>query len=82
MSLKKYVVRLTETEREFCKKVIGKLLGSGQKVRRALFYSKPTPTGQHGPTLKSLMRFLAELKPLKISGSDSLSLVLSRHSTV
>jgi hypothetical protein len=45
MSLKKYVVRLTEAEREFCKKVIGTLLGSGQKVRRAQILLKTDADG-------------------------------------
>lgn len=35
MSEKKYIVRLTDSEREVCKNVIGKLKGTGQKVRRA-----------------------------------------------
>ena len=33
--LKKYVVRLTEAERETLKQVVGKLKGKSQKVRRA-----------------------------------------------
>ena len=33
--LKKYVVRLTESERESLKDVVGKLKGTSQKVRRA-----------------------------------------------
>ena len=33
--LKKYVVRLTESERESLKEVVGKLKGTSQKVRRA-----------------------------------------------
>jgi transposase len=45
MSIKKYVVRLTEAEREFCKKVIGTLLGSGQKVRRAQILLKTDADG-------------------------------------
>jgi hypothetical protein len=32
---KKYIVRLTETEREMLQEVVKKLKGSGQKVRRA-----------------------------------------------
>ncbi len=35
MSGKKYIVRLTVSERKVCSEVIGKLKGTGQKVRRA-----------------------------------------------
>ncbi len=35
MSTRKYIVRLTNSEREICKEVVGKLKGTGQKVRRA-----------------------------------------------
>ena len=35
MSTKKYIVQLTDSEREICKEVIGKLKGTSQKVRRA-----------------------------------------------
>lgn len=45
MSQKKYIVRLTEPERELCKKVIGKLIGSGQKVRRAHILLKADADG-------------------------------------
>ena len=34
-SEKKYIVRLTDSERKVCLEVIGKLKGKGQKVRRA-----------------------------------------------
>ena len=33
--LKKYIVRLTDEERETLKQVVGKFTGSSQKVRRA-----------------------------------------------
>ena len=35
MSEKKYIVRLTDAERKVCVEVVGKLKGTGQKVRRA-----------------------------------------------
>ena len=43
--LKKYVVRLTESERESLKDVVGKLKGTSQKVRRAQVLLKADADG-------------------------------------
>lgn len=45
MSIKKYIVRLTESEREICKEVIKKLKGTSQKVRRAQMLLKADDDG-------------------------------------
>jgi len=45
VSEKKYIVRLTDTERDHCKEVIGKLKGTGQKVRRAQILLKADADG-------------------------------------
>lgn len=45
MSKKKYIVRLTESEREICKDVIRKLKGTGQKFRRAQLLLKADADG-------------------------------------
>lgn len=45
MSEKKYIVRLTDSEREVCKDVITKLKGTGQKVRRAQMLLKADVDG-------------------------------------
>lgn len=45
MSEKKYIVRLTDSERKDCAKVIGKLKGTGQKVRRAQVLLKADADG-------------------------------------
>jgi len=42
---KKYIVRLTEQEREVCRQVIGKLKGTSQKVRRAQILLKADADG-------------------------------------
>lgn len=42
---KKYIVRLTEEERERCREVIRKLKGSSQKVRRAHILLKADADG-------------------------------------
>lgn len=42
---KKYVVRLSEAERETCRDVIGKLKGSSQKARRARILLKADADG-------------------------------------
>ena len=42
---KKYIVRLSETEREVCKDVIKKLKGSSSKVRRAQIFLKTDADG-------------------------------------
>ena len=43
--VKKYVVRLTESERESLKDVVGKLKGTSQKVRRAQVLLKADADG-------------------------------------
>lgn len=43
--MKKYIVRLTDSEREVCCEVIGKLKGTGQKVRRAQILLKADADG-------------------------------------
>lgn len=45
MSEKKYIVRLTDSERIACMEVIGKLKGTGQKVRRAQVLLKADADG-------------------------------------
>jgi len=45
MSEKKYIVRLTDSERKVCTEVIGKLKGTGQKVRRAQILLKADADG-------------------------------------
>ena len=42
---KKYIVRLTEEEREICREVIKKLKGTSQKVRRAQLLLKADADG-------------------------------------
>jgi transposase len=42
---KKYIVRLSDTEREACREVIGKLKGGSQKVRRAQILLKADAEG-------------------------------------
>lgn len=42
---KKYIVRLTDSEREICKAVISKLSGTSQKVRRAQILLKADAEG-------------------------------------
>jgi hypothetical protein len=42
---KKYIVRLSETERETCKEVIRKLKGTSEKVRRAQIFLKADAEG-------------------------------------
>lgn len=42
---KKYIVRLTDSEREVCREVIGKLKGTSQKVRRAHMLLKADADG-------------------------------------
>ena len=44
---KKYIVRLTEDERETLRDVIGKLKGSSQKVRRAHILLKADADGSN-----------------------------------
>jgi hypothetical protein len=44
---KKYIVRLTSTERRQLREVIGKLKGSSQKVRRAQILLKADVSGAH-----------------------------------
>ena len=46
---KKYIVRLTETEREVCQDVIRKLKGSSSKVRRAQMLLKTDADGPCWP---------------------------------
>jgi hypothetical protein len=43
---KKYIVRLTDGEREICRQVVKKLKGSSQKVRRAQILLKADADGQ------------------------------------
>lgn len=43
--LKKYIVRLTDVERESLKEVVGKLKGTSQKVRRAQVLQKADADG-------------------------------------
>lgn len=45
MSRKKYIVRLTEAERQVCKETIQKLKGTSQKVRRAQMMLKADADG-------------------------------------
>ena len=45
MSEKKYIVRLTDSERKICTEVIGKLKGTSQKVRRAQILLKADADG-------------------------------------
>lgn len=45
MSEKKYIVRLTDSERDICVEVIGKLKGTSQKVRRAHILLKADADG-------------------------------------
>ena len=45
MSEKKYIVRLTDSERKICAEVVGKLKGTGQKVRRAQVLLKADADG-------------------------------------
>lgn len=45
MSEKKYIVRLSDAERKECAEVIGKLKGTGQKVRRAQVLLKADADG-------------------------------------
>ena len=45
MSQKKYIVRLTDKEREVCKETIKKLSGTSQKVRRAQMLLKADADG-------------------------------------
>ena len=45
MSKKKYIVRLSDSERKICSEVIGKLKGTGQKVRRAQMLLKSDANG-------------------------------------
>jgi len=42
---KKYIVRLSETEREVCKDVVRKLKGPSSKVRRAQIFLKTDADG-------------------------------------
>jgi hypothetical protein len=42
---KKYIVRLSEAEREICRQVVKKLMGTGQKVRRAQILLKADADG-------------------------------------
>ena len=43
--MKKYLVRLTDSEREICREVVGKLKGTGEKVRRAQILLKADADG-------------------------------------
>ena len=43
--MKKYIIRLTDSEREICCEVIGKLKGTGEKVRRAQMLLKADADG-------------------------------------
>ena len=45
MSEKKYIVRLTDSERKICGEVIGRLKGTGQKVRRVQILLKADADG-------------------------------------
>lgn len=45
MSQKKYIVRLTDLERQVCQDTIGKLKGTGEKVRRAQILLKADADG-------------------------------------
>ena len=45
MSKKKYIVRLTDSERKIFAEVVGKLKGTGQKVRRAQVLLKADADG-------------------------------------
>lgn len=45
MSVKKFIVRLTDAERKVCGEVISKLKGTGQKVRRAQILLKADAEG-------------------------------------
>ncbi len=45
MSKKKYIVRLTDSEREVCNEVVRKLKGTSQKVRRAQILLKADADG-------------------------------------
>ena len=42
---KKYLVRLTDSDREFCQRVIRKLKGTSQEVRRAHILLKADADG-------------------------------------
>ena len=42
---KKYIVRLTDSEREICNVLVRKLKGTGQKVRRAQIFLKADAEG-------------------------------------
>jgi hypothetical protein len=43
--MKKYIVRLTDSERDICREVIRKLKGTSEKVRRAQMLSKADADG-------------------------------------
>lgn len=45
MPQKKYIVRLTDQEREICRQTVSKLKGSSQKVRRAQILLKADADG-------------------------------------
>ena len=67
---KKYVVRLTNQERQTCEEVIKKLKGTSEKVRRAQILLKADAGGPHWTDLTIAEVFSAARKPSKTSASD------------
>ena len=62
---KKYIVRLTEQERETCCEVIKKLKGTSQKVRRAQILLKADADGPAWTDRKIAEAFLCRTKTIE-----------------
>ena len=68
---KKYVVRLTDAEREALSVLSKKKHVSSQKVRRARVLLKADADGPDGPTRKLPRRSAAAPRPWRTSGNGS-----------
>ena len=76
--MKKYIVRLTDSERDMCCEVIRTLKGTSQKVRRAQMLLKADTGGGRGRTPELPMLFPAAQRPSRMSGKDVSNSVLSK----
>jgi len=66
---KKYIVRLTDAERETLNRLVKKRRVSAQKVRRAQVLLKADPMARIGPMSKSPMPSTLVPEPWSSSGS-------------
>ena len=68
MSVKKFIVDLTDQERDICREVVKKLKGTSQKVKRANILLKSDPKWTDAKIAEAS---IAARRPLRTCGNDS-----------